>query len=257
MQFITFAIAAMSIGSAIAHNSSVMAAASDAAMVTVHVVSVSNSNGSLTYSPDNLVAAKGDMVQFQFFPANHTVTQSTFDEPCQPISEVSNVTGIYSGFMPVKAADTTIPTYTILINSTTPMWLYCSQASHCQKGMVMVINENTKANKTRSLANFKIGAAAAAKNLAPSSGSTEGTSGSTSASSAGSSSSSGTSSSPDSSSSSSSSSPDSSSSAPDNSTSTSSSSSADKTGASAAVAMQPSYALGLAAMVALAFGLLA
>jgi plastocyanin len=98
-------------------------------------------NGSKTYSPSDIKANVGDMVQFQFAPANHTVTQSTFDNPCTPISNImKNVTGIYSGFMPVKATDTTTPTYTIMVNSTTPMWLYCSQASHCQAGMVMVIN---------------------------------------------------------------------------------------------------------------------
>lgn len=80
-------------------------------------------------------------MQFQFAPKNHTVTQSTFDAPCQPISLHTNQTGVFSGFMPVGATDATIPTYTIMVNNTTPMWLYCSQAKHCQAGMVMVINE--------------------------------------------------------------------------------------------------------------------
>jgi plastocyanin len=98
-------------------------------------------NGSLTYWPDNIVAAKGDMVQFQFMPKNHTVTQSNFDNPCQPISMHSNVTGVFSGFMPVAADATDIPTYTILLNDTKPMWIYCSQGKHCQSGMSMVINQ--------------------------------------------------------------------------------------------------------------------
>jgi hypothetical protein len=106
------------------------------------VVTVSNANGtSLTYSPNNIVAAKGDMVQFQFMPKNHTVTQSNFDDPCTPISSHSNITGVFSGFMPVSETDTSIPTYTILINATTPMWIYCAQAKHCQAGMSMVINQ--------------------------------------------------------------------------------------------------------------------
>jgi len=110
-------------------------------MTTVHVVKVGNSNGSLEFAPNDIKAVVGDMVQFQFAPNNHTVTQSTFDAPCTPINNImQNVTGIYSGFMPVKAADTNTPTYTILVNSTTPMWLYCSQGKHCQSGMTMVIN---------------------------------------------------------------------------------------------------------------------
>ena len=48
-----------------------MAAASTVAasmgMETVHVVQV-GSNGSLTYSPNNVIAAVGDLVQFQFNP---------------------------------------------------------------------------------------------------------------------------------------------------------------------------------------------
>jgi hypothetical protein len=82
------------------------------------------------------------MVQFQFAAANHTVTQSTFDEPCQPIALNQPTTeGFFSGFMAVAAGATEVPTYTIQINNTTPIWVYCSQAQHCQKGMTLVINE--------------------------------------------------------------------------------------------------------------------
>lgn len=108
---------------------------------TVHVVKVGSTNSSLTYTPNSLKANVGDMVQFQFSLANHTVTQSTFDQPCQPIALNTNQTGMFSGFMPVKATDTMAPVYTIQVTSTTPMWLYCSQGKHCQAGMVMVINE--------------------------------------------------------------------------------------------------------------------
>jgi len=142
MQFTTLALSALSIGSALAD-------------ITVHVVKVGNANGTLAYSPNNVVAAVGDMVQFQFAPANHTVTQSTFDNPCQPIALHSNVTGVFSGFMPVAATAQMTPTYTIMINNTTPMWLYCSQGKHCQNGMTMVINENVKANASRSLEAFQ------------------------------------------------------------------------------------------------------
>lgn len=114
-----------------------------AAAQTVHVVEVSSTNGSLTYSPNNVKATAGDMVQFQFLAGNHTVTQSTFDQPCQPIALHSNVTGFHSGFMDVAASASMgmIPTYTIEINNTTPIWVYCAQGKHCEAGMSMVINE--------------------------------------------------------------------------------------------------------------------
>lgn len=110
----------------------------------VQVVTVSSTNNSLIYSPDRVTAAVGDMVQFQFVAGNHTVTQSTFDQPCTPINTImTNVTGFHSGYMPAAASQSTgmIPTYTIKINNTTPLWVYCAQGRHCESGMVMVINE--------------------------------------------------------------------------------------------------------------------
>ncbi|CAL3966421.1 unnamed protein product [Diplocarpon coronariae] len=154
MQFITFALSAMSIGSALAQ-----------AGITVHVVRVGSMNGSLAYYPNRIKAAVGDMVQFQFAPNNHSVTQSSFDSPCQPIGTTSNVQGIFSGFMPVSASSTTTPTYTVMIKDMTPMWLYCSQAKHCQEGMAMVINENIAENSTRTLANYQELAKAAPVNV--------------------------------------------------------------------------------------------
>jgi plastocyanin len=109
--------------------------------VKVHVVWVSGKTNTLTFSPNNLVADVGDMVQFQFGVGNHTVTQSTFDAPCLPLGAGTNVTGISTGFMPVAADATTAPLYTIPILNKTPIWLYCAQGKHCQNGMVMVINE--------------------------------------------------------------------------------------------------------------------
>jgi len=157
MQFSTLALVALSIGS------SLVAAQS---AITVHVIRVGSTNGTLAYFPNNIKAAVGDMIQFQFAPANHTVTQSTFDQPCAPINMFNkNVTGFYSGFMPVSASSTTTPTYTIMVSNLTPMWIYCSQGKHCQNGMTMVVNENPTANATRTLANFQAIAAKATVNL--------------------------------------------------------------------------------------------
>ncbi|KAI1136566.1 hypothetical protein F5Y05DRAFT_97235 [Hypoxylon sp. FL0543] len=168
----------------------------------VHVVSVGTANGTKIFSPDNLQADVGDMIQFQFRGGNHSVAQSNFDNPCTPISQHTNQTGIFSGYQPVSASKAMgmIPTYTIMVSAKTPLWFYCSQATHCQSGMVMVVNENTAANSSRSLAAFKQLAAGATANIAPqrvgggtsssngtTSGSTGGSSGSGSGSSSGSS----------------------------------------------------------------------
>lgn len=34
-----------------------------------------------------------------------------------------------------------IAIFNVLVNSTAPTWIYCSQGDHCQQGMAMVINE--------------------------------------------------------------------------------------------------------------------
>ena len=115
---------------------------SESGKVALHVVKVSNKNGDLKFTPDVVKANTGDMVQFQFYPKNHSVVQSTFDQPCQPIAmNMPSVKGFFSGFMPVKPTDTMLPSYTVMVkNASMPMWFYCSQGKHCQSGMVGVIN---------------------------------------------------------------------------------------------------------------------
>ncbi|KAK1593666.1 Cupredoxin [Colletotrichum navitas] len=120
---------------------------------SVHVVSVATTNNTLKFFPDKLNAAVGSMVQFQFRGGNHSVVQSTFDNPCVPMSGMSGMSstssmnssakGLFSGYQPVAAslAMGQIPVFTVQVTSAAPMWLYCSQAKHCQNGMVMVINE--------------------------------------------------------------------------------------------------------------------
>jgi plastocyanin len=116
--------------------------------VDVQVVAVGRNTATnstdIKFWPEKITAEPGTMVQFQFWAGNHTVTQSNFDNPCMPIGNIqSNVTGIYSGYMPVEAslAKGMIPTYTITIKDKKPLWLFCSKAQHCQGGMSMVINE--------------------------------------------------------------------------------------------------------------------
>jgi len=98
-------------------------------------------SGGLVFNPTSVTAAEGDTVQFIFNPKNHTVTQSTFTAPCQPKPD-----GIDSGYMPVSAGSPLVPTMTITVNNTDPLWFFCRQASHCEQGMVFAINPTD--NKT-------------------------------------------------------------------------------------------------------------
>ena len=58
--------------------------------------------------------------------------------------------------MPTTANATSVPSYTVVVNDTKPMWLYCSQAKHCQDGMAMVINPP----RNRTIQDYKAAAAA-------------------------------------------------------------------------------------------------
>jgi plastocyanin len=103
----------------------------------MHIVSVSNAQGTaFAFNPSTIKAAQGDMVQFQFNPLNHSVVQGSFEKPCQPMSG-----GFFSGFQAVSTG-ASMPSFTITVNSTDPIWFYCSQTllTHCQQGMVGVIN---------------------------------------------------------------------------------------------------------------------
>jgi plastocyanin len=102
-----------------------------------HTVSVGN-NGKLTFVPDTINAKVGEDVVFTFFPKNHTVTQSDFNNPCNPSEG-----GVFSGFNFNTTAGAAEKTFTITVKDTKPVWLYCSQNQpkpHCAAGMVAVIN---------------------------------------------------------------------------------------------------------------------
>ena len=114
--------------------SSTSAAAQAASTGTVHDVDVGE-NG-FTFSPNTLTAAQGDTVNFHFYPGDHSVSQSTFDAPCVPIPG----NAISSGFINPTGTGEASTMFSVTINDTTPIWIYCSQVTHCQSGMAMVIN---------------------------------------------------------------------------------------------------------------------
>jgi len=99
-------------------------------------------NDSLIFDPSNITAQAGDTISFQFQGKNHSVTQSTFADPCALMT--TPTMGVNSGFMFVAANATSLPQWSITVNnSTTPLWFFCAQTnplSHCEKGMVFSVN---------------------------------------------------------------------------------------------------------------------
>jgi len=96
----------------------------------------------LTFQPPNITAKPGDTITFEFQQKNHSVTQSSFSAPCQKLalSSGGKQIGFDSGFMPVAPDATTFPTFTIQVNDTAPIWVYCRQTGHCGQGMVFSAN---------------------------------------------------------------------------------------------------------------------
>jgi len=110
------------------------AASAASAASTVHQVFVGE-NGLLAYNPTEIFANAGDQLQFIFYPANHTVTQSSASSPCQPLAG-----GFFSGFVPTTNS-TAATTFVVTVNSSTDsLYFYSSQGKECQHGMVGLVN---------------------------------------------------------------------------------------------------------------------
>ncbi|KIW06244.1 hypothetical protein, variant [Verruconis gallopava] len=101
-------------------------ALASSALADVITVDVGSSGD--VFSPNSVTAKDGDIVQFNFH-GTHSVVQSDFSSPC---SSTSN-TAINSGTLSSGA-------FSVKINSTDPIWIFCGYARHCQSGMTMVIN---------------------------------------------------------------------------------------------------------------------
>lgn len=65
------------------------------------------------FTPSSVTASVGDSILFLFESGNHSVTQSTFDNPCERLSG-----GFDSGYEAnIDNADATTPNYTISVTS--------------------------------------------------------------------------------------------------------------------------------------------
>lgn len=104
-------------------------------------------NNGLHFEPQNVVAEIGDLIEFHFLPKNHTVVQSSFDKPCEPLEGGK---GIFSGFNFKTDVGEAPNVFQFTVQNKEPFWYYCSQTvgNHCQSGMSGVINQNFNSDKT-------------------------------------------------------------------------------------------------------------
>ncbi|EIW62263.1 uncharacterized protein TRAVEDRAFT_144728 [Trametes versicolor FP-101664 SS1] len=133
----------------------------------IHVGSDGQGTAKLAFTPSSVNLIKGSVVTFVFdgAPGNHTVAQSAFAKPCEPLAG-----GFDTGYIFVPAgtdASSTFPTFNITIeDDTKPIWFYCAQlnpAPHCIAEMVGAINAPATGNTFSSYAAL----AAAASSVAP------------------------------------------------------------------------------------------
>ncbi|KAF2396102.1 extracellular serine-rich protein, partial [Trichodelitschia bisporula] len=121
--------------------------------------------GQLIFDPENVVAEIGDIIEYHYLPKNHSVVQSSFDEPCKPLADGS---GFFSGFMPTTPEQGQNPNvFSVTVTDKKPIWFYCSQTvgNHCQMGMAGVVNQNFDGPNT--LAAYKKKAAGTGVSVSP------------------------------------------------------------------------------------------
>ncbi|KAH9977645.1 hypothetical protein BGW80DRAFT_766994 [Lactifluus volemus] len=125
----------------------------------VFQVVVGRATSETIFTPNSITARPGDTVKFVVQPKNHSVTQSSFENPCTPLNN-----GFDSDFNPVASVFQTPPTFSVPVKDSKPIWFYSRRnantpASPCGKGMVFAVNAQVKGKK--SFANFQ----AAAENI--------------------------------------------------------------------------------------------
>jgi hypothetical protein len=91
--------------------------------------------------PNQLNANVGDHIIFKFGALNHTLTQSTLENPCARVGRFD------SGFDQFNPTDRKGLTLALTVNSLEPQWFFCRQdypSSHCHAGMVFALNPGDK-----------------------------------------------------------------------------------------------------------------
>ncbi|KAM4066874.1 hypothetical protein HRG_000888 [Hirsutella rhossiliensis] len=106
----------------------------------------------LVYSPPvNKNIPVGTTVIWEFYAKNHTVTQSTFDKPCEKMQG-----GFDTGFMPNPGMDPP-PKVAMQILTSDPLWFKCSQATHCQKAMELAVKSGANSTAPAGMEGSKTG----------------------------------------------------------------------------------------------------
>ncbi|KAI2467128.1 hypothetical protein F4781DRAFT_323775 [Annulohypoxylon bovei var. microspora] len=101
-------------------------------------------NGNLVFNPNNVTELVGTVLEYEYNPQNHSIVQSSFDKPCQPLDG-----GFAAPFFPTQQTPSGV-TFEVMVKDSNPIWFYCAQTAktHCQAGMVGSINAAATGDKT-------------------------------------------------------------------------------------------------------------
>ncbi|KAF7906124.1 hypothetical protein EAF00_000403 [Botryotinia globosa] len=80
--------------------------------------------GRLAFNPSRINVALGDKVLFEFLALNHTLTQSSLQNPCTWNASGGIDTG-FKQFNPSNTSSKFVVEYTV--ESSVPLWFFCSQ----------------------------------------------------------------------------------------------------------------------------------
>lgn len=121
------------------------------ATATAKTIVINVGTPALQFTPASTTAGVGDTLEFHFTNTFHNVVQGDFSTPCAPGSLAS--TGFDSGpsgpvsHLPQpklkQLTSFQANVFQVTVKDTKPIFYYCAKPSHCQQGMVGVINPGT------------------------------------------------------------------------------------------------------------------
>ncbi|GAB1319404.1 hypothetical protein MFIFM68171_09614 [Madurella fahalii] len=117
-----------------------------AAHATAAIIPVSVGRAGLRFDPAEIRGHMGDVIEFRFWPRNHSVVAGDFENACQPLEDG----GFFSGFFPTALDTVNDRVFRVTITHDNPVPIYCSQnnGQHCKNGMVAVINPRDSGSQT-------------------------------------------------------------------------------------------------------------
>ncbi|TWU74622.1 hypothetical protein ED733_002106 [Metarhizium rileyi] len=140
------------------HKARVIALSLLAARASAKTITIAVGKDGLTFTPSSVTAAKGDILEYHFYKV-HSVAMGDFANGCTPAAQG----GFFSGVIKASGNVANKEVFQVTVNDTDPMAFYCTVGSHCQNGMVGVVNPSS----TDSLDKVKSTAKSASVNKAP------------------------------------------------------------------------------------------